>query len=200
MSHPNEDEQLIQEIARHAEKDLQEELEQQEHPSHWKRHFKRASIFTVGVLMVFLMLSFTVVTFPIADIIRGQLESNPLENNIIELDEFTIIFASQTLDELQTIYFNTQETEFSVCLSGEKTLQGDYFIDELYVPTTHVQTFNHVSFEPCDEETLIMLHSHPYKSCLASDTDLNTLEKTKVYNPDILMVVMCEPARFSIYS
>jgi len=56
-----------------------------------------------------------------------------------------------------------------------------------------------VALVPCSAETKIMLHSHPYKSCVASDTDINTLAKTKKSNPDFLMVIMCEPARFSVY-
>jgi hypothetical protein len=159
--------------------------------------FKKWIVLAIGIFLVLLMLSFTVVTYPISDIIRGQIESNPLEGNKIELDEFSIIFEDNTNDRLLDIYNNEQKVEFSVCLSGNKE-NNDYKINNLYLPQQTAQ-FNHVSFEPCNEETLIMLHSHPYKSCLASVTDLNTLKNNQATNPDILMVVMCEPGRFSVY-
>jgi proteasome lid subunit RPN8/RPN11 len=153
----------------------------------------------VGVVLVLLMLSFIIVSYPIGEIIRGQMESRPLAGNMIELDDFSIILSDGTDKQLQDIYFNEQEVEFSACLLGRKAGK-DYIIESLYQPKMFQQSFNHVSFQPCSSDTLIMLHSHPYKSCLASSTDLNTLRQTKERNPEVMMVVMCEPGRFSVYS
>jgi proteasome lid subunit RPN8/RPN11 len=149
------------------------------------------------IVMVFLMLSFIFVSSPITRIIEGQLESNTLENAQLQLGALSLTFTGNTLSELQQMYFAEQQVEFSVCLQGVKE-GNEYTIASLYQPTMFQQTFNHVQFEPCID-SIVLLHTHPYKSCVASDTDLNTLEKMKKGNEDVLMVVMCEPDRFSVY-
>ena len=62
------------------------------------------------------------------------------------------------------------------------------------------QTYTEVSFKACPDDTLIMLHTHPFKHCEASRTDLNTLRKQKRVNENLLMIVMCEDNRYVIYS
>ncbi len=151
-----------------------------------------------GILMIILMVSYIFVSYPVGEIIIGQIESDPLDENKIDLEDFTIFFTKEVQEELQETYLSEQKVEFSVCLLGDK-VNENYVITSLYQPKMFAQTFNHVRFEPCSVETKIMLHSHPYKSCVASETDINTLAKTKESNPNVLMVVMCEPARFSVY-
>jgi proteasome lid subunit RPN8/RPN11 len=170
----------------------------QDLPDEEESKLKKVFVFVIGVILILLMVSFIFVGYPLGSILEGQIESNPLKGEVIKLDDFSIIFAKSTLERLQEIYFSEQEVEFSVCLLGEK-IDEDYFITSLYQPKMFDQTFNHVSFESCSSETKIILHSHPYKSCLASDTDINTLKNTRVKNKEALMVVMCEPKRFSVY-
>lgn len=134
----------------------------------------------------------------IGDIISGQIESNPLVGDVVDVGEFLLIFENGTSDRLQELYFAEQAREFAVCLKGD-VVDGDYIIDDLYVPEMYEQRFNHVRFEGCDGDSLVLLHTHPYKSCLASDTDLETLQRMREINEDVLMVVMCEPGRFSVY-
>lgn len=181
---------------------VEHEVEEVEH--YLIRFFKKFSLIFLGIFLVLLMVSYIFVSYPLSGIIRGQLESTPLDNGIIEVvdENLQIIFNQQTLDQLTEIYLNEQEVEFSVCLSGQMINESDldvYYLDSLYVPEMYEQTFNHVRFKSCPVETLVMLHSHPYKSCLASETDINTLESSKSGNSDLLMVVMCEPGRFSVY-
>ncbi|MBU0470352.1 MAG: hypothetical protein KKA62_02680 [Nanoarchaeota archaeon] len=168
--------------------------EEEEKPSKLKKLF----ILMAGVIMIVLMLSFIFASYPLSNIIAGLLESSPLDSNEIKMDGFSIIFEDLTHESLKQIYFSEQKVEFSVCLQGQK-VGPDYYIGSLYLPEMYEQAFDHVSFQPCSKDTLIMLHSHPYKSCLASDTDLDTLKKNKEVNPDVLMVIMCEPERFSVY-
>ncbi len=149
------------------------------------------------------MVSYIFAGFPLSGIIRGQLESSPLEGNQVVVDDVTLLFEQGTKDVIEGYYFSELETEFSLCLQGEvlPSLTGRvYSITSLYQPTQYEQTFNHVTFERCSEDTLVILHTHPYKSCVASGTDLNTLERSQEENPYMLMVVMCEPQRFSVYS
>lgn len=161
--------------------------------------WKKIVVFIVGVGLLFLLLFSIFSQFPLDNIIRGQLQSVPLQHNVITLDGFSIIFENNVHQELQQIYFTEQEVEFSACLQGRK-INADYYIHSFYQPIMYEQSFSHVSFEPCSSDSLLILHSHPYKSCVASQTDLNTLKQSQEKNPDVLMVVMCEPARFSVYS
>lgn len=159
---------------------------------------KKIGLFAVGILLILFIISFVFVSYPIGDILRGQAESTLLQDHHLRAGDITIFFSEDTAQHLEQLYLQEQKAEFSFCLSGEK--EGEtYSISSLYQPRIFAQAFNHVSFEPCSPDTLIMLHSHPYKSCLASETDLETLRKTQERNPDILMVVMCESKRFSVY-
>ncbi len=176
-------------------KDYKEELIKKEKEPF--RHNKRTLIIFSLICAAF-VISLVIVEYPVGDILQGISESTPLRTNVLHVNNFTITFLNSTLTQLQTIYHAEQEQEFSVCLLGNK-INGDYYITSLYEPRTFSQSFSHITTEPCDEHALIMLHSHPYKSCIASDTDIATLTKTRTYNPDILMVIMCEPERFSVY-
>lgn len=160
---------------------------------------KRIILLLIGIFLVILMLSYIFVTFPIGDIIQGKTQSTLLQGNMLILPEFSIIFEKDTASALESLYLREQREEFSVCLQG-KYAGNIYSITSMYQPQTYQRTFSHVTFEPCDAETLIMLHSHPYKRCIASQTDLETLRKSQAENQEMLLVVMCEPRRFAVYS
>jgi proteasome lid subunit RPN8/RPN11 len=185
------DKKVLEDINNHFEND-----EINKEP---KSFIKKFFLISISLLLILLMISYIFVSYPIADIISGKLESSPIKNGIIELEEFQILFDKATLNHLKTIYRNEQKVEFSVCLSGEILNKETYYITKLYQPKMYKQTFNHVSFAPCTKDSLIMLHSHPYKSCLASQTDLDTLSKSKTINQNLIMVIMCESERFSVY-
>tara|TARA_Y100000310_G_scaffold3264_1_gene4168 strand:- start:1336 stop:1875 length:540 start_codon:yes stop_codon:yes gene_type:complete len=167
--------------------------EEDEKPS----KLKKVYIFLVGTFLALLMFSFIFVSFPIDNILASRLESTPLIDNILEIEELKITFQDNTYETLRNLYLEEQSVEFSACLQGE-LIDNNYIITSLYQPEMYQQSFNHVSFEPC-QNTLILLHTHPYKSCLASSTDLNTLSETQKSNPETIMLIMCEPERFSIY-
>lgn len=165
---------------------------------------KKFYLWLVGIIAVILMLSYVFVTFPIADIIIGKVDSqvlvgNTLAGNTPETKDLHLEFEQSVLEQLQSYYLNNQQTEFSVCLGGMVVNKG-YRITSLYFPTTYKRLFNQVTFEPCSADTLILLHSHPYKRCSASATDLRTLKKSQQENPSTLMLVMCESSRFAVYS
>ncbi|MBT3297430.1 hypothetical protein HN385_00740 [archaeon] len=164
--------------------------------THPKIH--KTIIISSSLFMALLMISFVFATFPIDSIIKSYFESSPLEGNVIDTEEFKVYFLNETENDLQEWYIAEQKYEFSACLLGYK-INEDYYITSAYQPEMYEQTFNHVNFESCSQETKIMLHTHPYKSCIASDTDLNTLNQTRQSNPEVIMLIMCEPDRFSVY-
>lgn len=175
------------------EEELEEEAVEEESAT------KRILSIVAGVFIAVLIISFVFVNFPLSDILAGKSESKIILNNTINLGNFSIVLQNGTYDELRTIYFDNPKTEIAACLVG-KTEGSFYLIDSLYLPKIYSKTFSEVIFGPCSNSTTIMLHSHPYKHCIASDTDINTLNETKKENPNIIMVIMCEAKRFAVYS
>ena len=164
-----------------------------------KSVFWKVLVLLGAVICLVLILSLVFVTYPIGEILSGQITSAPLQQNILNVGSLQIIFEQGSEKQLQMWYSKEQKVEWSACLQGTK--EGNiYHINTLYQPTMYTQTFNEVMFAPCSADTLIILHTHPYKSCQASSTDIETLRKTQQRNQDTLMVVMCEPARFAVYS
>ena len=160
---------------------------------------KKGIIALVAIFIIGLMLSYVFVVYPIGDIIKGRIESSQIKNEVIDLGNFSIFFENQTYSNIKKMYFDEQKTEFSMCLLGTK--ENDfYYVKSFYVPETYSKTFSQVSFKSCSQDTIILLHTHPYKSCIASEQDIQTLNETKKDNPNALMVIMCEPERFSVYS
>ena len=191
------------------DEELRKELEYLNHeelPEEKPSRLKKMIIIGMAVFLALLMISFIFVTFPIGDILQGKVESKLLKGNVIDLDSFKIIFESDLEEVLKSYYFSEQEKEISLCLEGYReedrhnTAFSDYYITSLYEPKTYSSAYNHVSFESCSAETVVILHTHPYKRCIASEQDLEMLNESKLSNPDVLMIVMCEPDRFSVYN
>jgi len=161
--------------------------------------FSKFLVIIGGIVILILVVSFVFVNFPLADIIAGKSESKIIINNTINLGNFSIVLENGTYEELRGVYFDNPKTEIAACLIGKK--EGNfYLIESLYLPTIYSKTFSEVIFGPCSNRTIIMLHSHPYQHCIASETDMNTLNQTKQENPNIIMVIMCEAKRFAVYS
>lgn len=163
---------------------------------------KLGKILTVlmGVFLLFLFTSYFLLGSSLFPILESIFESREAENNIIKIDQNTsILFEENTYSDLQNIYFEDVSKEFAVCLFGDQK-SNIYSIKKIFIPEIIEQSFNHVRFKSCPQETIILLHSHPYRRCIASEQDLITLDNLKNNNNQSLIVIMCEPNRFSIYN
>jgi len=160
---------------------------------------KKTFIGFISFFLLFLLLSYFLVSPSIFPILESLFESNTVEGDTIILDDYTIIFSNNTYKDLQKNYYKNQSVEFVVCLEGKKEAK-EYTIKRIYLPEISDQSFNHVSFKPCSESTIALLHSHPYRRCIASQQDLITLNNLKEINSERLMIIMCEPNRFSVYN
>ncbi len=159
--------------------------------------WKRITIMFLAIGLLLLIMSYILASYPLFPIIASLSESKLAENKTIELDEFSIIFTKNTYEELQNYYNEDLSVEMAVCLKGE--INNDYIINEIYQPEIIEQTYNHVTFKPCSTNSIILLHSQPFRHCIASEQDLITLDNVKQRNPDVIMVIMCESNRFSVY-
>jgi hypothetical protein len=154
----------------------------------------------IGIFLFLLIISYFLLSQAVFPLIESMAESRSSVNNTIYVNpSMSIIFKGETYGALQKIYFENTSVEFVVCLFGEKKI-NNYIISELFIPEIIDQSFNHVSFKSCPKETIILLHSHPYRRCIASNQDLKTLEFLKNNNNHSLIMIMCDENRFSTYS
>jgi len=176
------------------EHDFEEELieEGKESP------IKKVVIVFIAVFLIMLFVSYVGISYGISDIIGGMAESNLISGNTVEVDDYSIIFDDGPLEGLNELYVNNKELEFKACLGGE-IVDGDYYINEIVYPEMYSQKYNQVVAEPCPADSLIDLHSHPEKRCIASQQDMKNFEAMKERNPDALMVILCEEDRMNVY-
>ncbi|MEK6923182.1 MAG: hypothetical protein AABW84_00590 [Nanoarchaeota archaeon] len=146
-----------------------------------------------GLILIVLILIYI---FP-RDILAGQILSDKLNDDLtIDLNNGKVIFQNNSYDKLLQTYLSEQQHEIAVCLIGEKQ-NNNYIITDLYEPKISSQSFTHVSSEFCSSETIILLHSHPFKHCTFSEQDIISFEKFRERNPDAIEGLMCEPDRFT---
>jgi proteasome lid subunit RPN8/RPN11 len=188
---------------------------------HWREEFERLSreeaydagegrpsapfafkIIAITALAVFVLIIFVFyfTTNPtIRGIIAGLIESSPVREGVVDIGSGNkLFFLNNTYNKLIRIYDANPEKEFKVCLKG-KVSAGDYLIYEVYEPTMVFQSHNRVIADPCPEDALVSMHSHPFRHCLPSEQDFRSFESFKKTNQNAVMAVMCEKGRFNFY-
>ena len=156
-------------------------------PTWLSKYFVR---FIAG-LIILLLLSFYFLNYNVI----GQFVSAPVENNVLDLNDVTVVLDDDSLSAITEAY--TFEVETPFCLQGTKS-GLEYRVTNAYIPTIYDRSLTHVTHDRC-EDTLILFHTHPFQSCLASATDINTLRLNQAIDPDIIMIIMCEENRFNLY-
>ncbi len=167
---------------------------------------KKIIIISLTVFILFLIFTYFLIGPKVLFILQGQLESTETQDFKTEYKNWTIEFTPAVFLELQQYYLSIQKTEFSVCLLGNyhpnntnQVKLSNYFVTSLYYPKTFEKAFDHVIFQECPAETIIALHSHPYKDCLFSEQDISTYHQSVKYNQNLLFAIMCEKNRFTFY-
>ena len=158
---------------------------------------KRIIVIFMAIGLILLIMSYILASYPLFPILASLSESEIAENRTIEFNGFSIIFTKDTYEQLQEYYNEDLSVEMAVCLKGE--INNDYIIDEIYQPIIIEQQVDHVTFRPCSSDSIILLHSQPFRHCIASEQDLITLDQVKKRNSEVIMVIMCESDRFSVY-
>jgi len=159
---------------------------------------KKVLVIIGAIFLILLVLSFMLTSSGVREIIISLIESDTLEGNVVEGEEFDVIFENNTYEEVLEIYNEDLSVETKMCLFGY--YDGDYYVTEVLKPIIRSQVFNQVVAEKCPDDVLIALHSHPYRHCLASEQDISNLERSKEVNPNVLVGIICEEERFSFYS
>lgn len=175
------------------EKEYLEELEE-EKPSLAKKIFMICAM----VLILALFLSYFLLGPHTFDIIESMAESSKMGNLTVEGNGFVVVFNESAYDKLREFYFSNQKYEFKLCLKG--SISGKrYFIDSIFIPEIEQQSYANVVSRICPQDTIVDLHSHPYRMCVASKQDFDSFEAFRQINPGAIMMVMCEKDRFYVY-
>ncbi|MBI2667641.1 hypothetical protein HYX17_02615 [Candidatus Woesearchaeota archaeon] len=160
---------------------------------------KRYLVLILAVILIFLVSTYYVIFYGVDDVLSGLIQSYKIDDKLtLSFKNNKIIFSKEVYDELNNIYNENKELEFKACLMGY-VKNNIYNIDNIIIPKTFSQKYNEVVSERCDNETLIDLHSHPFRRCLASFQDIINFRILKITNENILLAVMCEKDRFYIY-
>ncbi len=159
-----------------------------------QKRIKKISKIVIAVMLI-LMLSSFVVPY---DVLISMIESDVLKDNSLRLKDKTVMFKPEVLDNLTLYYIENQMTEWKVCLTGY-VAGTDYRITGFYSPKTYFATPISVSTQKCSQETIITLHTHPFRNCLFSYQDIATYHNYKRINPKALTGVMCDIDRFAFY-
>ena len=154
----------------------------------------------VYILAIFL-LSITVVYFlpgDVVQVIEGRGESSKLDEFTVDFEGGTVVFDPVIYQKLKDYYLSEEGPEIKVCLKGK--IEGNkYYITNYFVPEIYSQSAFHVSSEGCSADTIIPLHSHPFKHCLFSEQDISSYRAFKEKNPEAIVGLMCEVDRFNFY-
>jgi hypothetical protein len=157
-----------------------------------QKKVKKIARFAISVFLIILMLNFLIPH----DVINSIIEGKELKNYQISLKNTTILFDAATYEQLKQFYLSHQLTEFKVCLQG--TIEDNtYKITSFYEPEIVFATPITVHAIRCDMSTIVDLHSHPFRNCVASAQDV--MSKEKRINPSALSAIMCDIDRFAFY-
>ena len=187
------------------EKELEEHrellrpLEPLKQPSQAQKIMKRILTLGIALLLLLLLLVYFVPGYDLLSILEGKTVSDVVDNYRITLaDGRVILFNPDVYAQLRQLYLDNQHQEFSACLLGLKQ-DNIYSLTRLVQPKTYEQDIFHVRAEMCMKETLIALHSHPYKHCIFSEADIQYYNAFAKLNKEGLIGVMCELDRFGFY-
>jgi hypothetical protein len=154
--------------------------------SFWKYFWK-----AISALMLIIILSYMLTNYSVRTILAGKANSDVVNEGVLDSEYGMIVFTNGVYSGLKELY-HENEKEFKACVLGEY-LDGQYILDELFLPKMHFQDYDQVISSPCPDGTLIDLHSHPQQHCTFSEVDLNGFIPNE---ENTLLGVMCSDDRF----
>ncbi len=178
--------------------------EQEEHP--YYRIAKRIAVFCVGLFLLYLMTTYFGIGPYLLQIFEGQIVSKEIDANytLFLSNATTVMFDQEVYAQLLDYYIAHQRYEFAACFTGNLTLSDSnggkvYVLSAMEIPHTYSQSVHRVVSSGCPPETLVSLHTHPYKQCLFSEQDIRSFFVFHDRSPSGLFALMCEEDRFTFY-
>jgi proteasome lid subunit RPN8/RPN11 len=180
----------------HAEffENLEEDIEEK------KTIFKKIFIGIIALFVIIMFLSAFLTTPESRNVLVGLFESSSLDDDLsVNINGAgRLFFINNSYDILNNFYDENVGLEFKACLFGYIG-EEDYYINEVIQPTMYSQAYDRVVSEPCANNTLVTLHSHPHKRCSPSHQDMISFSNLKELNSNALMAIMCDENRFNVY-
>lgn len=169
---------------------------------HWLRRFFKHHHIVKGVfgIIALILISSVFLIGPNSQEIIGRIGTAQLQEGELQAQNISIVFVNESASTMNYLYATFQQEqglEIAACMIGTKE-ENTYTISQILIPDIISQKYNHVTFSTCPTESLIWFHTHPQRKCVASQTDLNTLESVQRRNSDAIMMIMCEDNRFRI--
>jgi proteasome lid subunit RPN8/RPN11 len=176
-----------------------EDIEDYEEERKLKIFLKKTYLIIISVIIIVLLVINSAPGYHVISVLSGKIVSTTL-NEDYTFDIYTgqVVFEKEVFEKLQEIYFSNQKHEFKVCLIGEK--QGsNYLVNDIYVPYIYRQDVFSVTSHPCNQSTIISLHSHPPLRCIFSEQDIISFNNFRKINPDGIIGLMCDEDRLSFF-
>jgi proteasome lid subunit RPN8/RPN11 len=163
-----------------------------------RRFLKKTYVIGLALFIILLLIVNTNAGYHIMNLVTGKLVSSRFEDYTFTLSSGrTVFFTNETWNALLTLYRTNEQHEFAACLKGSIE-EGNYMVDELYVPRTYKQDVYSVTSDIC-KDSIIALHSHPPLKCLFSEQDIKYYEVLKKESPDAMVALMCSENMISFY-
>jgi len=175
-----------------------DDLQKEDQDEFEESKFKKIYVAIIALFLGFLLIMNSMPGYHIISYLSGKIVSSDIVNDEIVLKSGKIIFENNVYTELKNFWLLNQKNEFKACLIG-KRVNNNYVVSGLYVPQIYDQSVFSVTSAPCNEQTIISLHSHPPLRCIFSAQDIKSYEKFKLINPDAMIGLMCDIDRFSFY-
>lgn len=184
-------------IIKQFKKDVAEGKVEFEEPKQWHHKYKHHIRGFFAIIVAVLIISNIGLGYNFLLQLQGRIESEEiLAGNTLIFKNLTIKMSDSVYDAILSKYRNNDGNEIKFCLTGhiEKEI---YLVQDQYIPEISYNNAVTVHSKPCNDETIIDLHSHPGESCLFSDQDVKTYNRIKKRNKNVIMLLMCTETRFS---
>ena len=162
------------------------EIDQPQPPSKLKKYLT----YTISIILILLIISLVLSQIGTFE----QFTANKIKDNQVKHRDTTITFENNSFEKLKEIYLESQPNEIKACLMGEQK-DKEITINKIIIPGIIHQEFTKVISSPCPEDTIISLHSHPRKSCIFSEQDINNYKKQNIP----LLGLLCDDNRLNFY-
>ncbi len=180
--------------------EFEEIKEVKEEESKLKKLIKKLYVIFIVLFLLSLLLFNSLFGTHAFQIITGKIISKEIsiDYTITLNNSSKIFFGEDNYNILLYLFRENQQTEIKVCLLGEK-IENNYYIKGIYVPKTFQKDVYSVTSLPCNSSTIISLHTHPILHCIFSNQDMESYNKYKYINKDMIMALMCDEKRFSFF-
>jgi len=163
-----------------------------------ENHIHKYWIWFMALFILIITLPFFLFSMPYFGRFLGLISADSGFNNTFHYGTTSIVFDKEVLNFLKSNYDLQNKHESAYCLIGS-IVNKVYNINVIYQPKVNSKGYAFVNFRQCPTDTLIMLHTHPLRDCVPSQTDIDTINKVRSINNKTIASIMCDYNKFVFY-